>query len=36
VGVVERAFGEGLVARPRGDYDQAEYDRQLEHGATET
>jgi hypothetical protein len=30
-------FGDdGLVAESQGHYDQAEYDRQLEHGAAET
>ncbi|MDP9260463.1 MAG: nuclear transport factor 2 family protein [Actinomycetota bacterium] len=33
-GFEEWTFGDdGLVAESRGNYDQAEYDRQLEHGA---
>jgi hypothetical protein len=36
VSVVEWTFGDGLVAPPQGDDNHAEYDRQLEHGATET
>ena len=36
-GFEEWTFGDdGLVAESQGHYDQAEYDRQLEHGATET
>ena len=36
-GFEEWTFGDdGLVAVSRGSYDQAEYDRQLEHGAPET
>ena len=32
----EWTFGDdGLVAESQGSYDQAEYDRQLEHGAAE-
>jgi hypothetical protein len=27
---------DGLVVESRGNYDQDEYDRQLEHGAPET
>ena len=35
-GFEEWTFGEdGLVADSKGTYDQAEYDRQLEHGAPE-
>jgi hypothetical protein len=36
-GFEEWSFGEdGLIASSRGNYDQAEYDRQLEHGASES
>ena len=36
-GFEEWAFGDdGLVVESRGNYDQDEYDRQLEHGAPET
>lgn len=36
-GFEEWTFGDdGLVAESKGSYDQAEYDRQLEHGAPET
>ena len=36
-GFEEWTFGDdGLVAESQGHYDQAEYDRQLEHGAAET
>ncbi len=36
-GFEEWTFGdEGLVAVSRGSYDQDEYDRQLEHGASDT
>ena len=35
-GFEEWTFGDdGLVAESQGHYDQAEYDRQLEHGAPE-
>jgi nuclear transport factor 2 (NTF2) superfamily protein len=35
-GFEEWTFGEdGLVAASKGNYDQAEYDRQLEHGVPE-
>ena len=35
-GFEEWTFGDdGLVAESQGHYDQAEYDRQLEHGASE-
>jgi nuclear transport factor 2 (NTF2) superfamily protein len=35
-GFEEWTFGDdGLVAESQGNYDQAEYDRQLEHGAAE-
>jgi nuclear transport factor 2 (NTF2) superfamily protein len=36
-GFEEWTFGEaGLVAESQGHYDQAEYDRQLQHGARES
>jgi len=36
-GFEEWTFGDnGLVAVSRGSYDQDEYDRQLEHGASDT
>jgi nuclear transport factor 2 (NTF2) superfamily protein len=36
-GFEEWTFGDdGLVAQSQGHYDQAEYDRQLEHGARES
>ena len=36
-GFEEWTFGDdGLVAESKGRYDQAEYDRQLEHGASES
>jgi len=36
-GFEEWTFGDdGLVAEARGNYDQSEYDRQLQHGASES
>jgi nuclear transport factor 2 (NTF2) superfamily protein len=35
-GLEEWSFGgDGLIAESKGTYDQAEYDRQLEHGASQ-